>query len=267
MGEGTVAVEVVLNADAIFENVVGSMRQKFAREFGDGAAAAPNTTAAAPAPADGWDYAGRMPNTFIGRQGHIGVTVSTQTFDVAHDTLAALARVVRDRLPDQPFAEPPPDPVLAEIAAMNKKAGIEPGPEPLPPDTCALLTRAEAEAVLGPLLVAPYRSAKNTPFASATGASCSYYSANHRALVLSPEWSNGKMLFNMVKGVGGLVGAATGSKAPGGTDTGPWDQVAGDVTGVLHFLKGDRVLEMQYHTSSTDRAGALKLAAVAVNRL
>lgn len=38
-------------------------------------------------------------------------------------------------------------------------------------------------------------------------------------------------------------------------------------TGALCFLKGDRMLEVTYLTSSTDRAGALLLARKAVARL
>jgi hypothetical protein len=49
---------------------------------------------------------------------------------------------------------------------------------------------------------------------------------------------------------------------------GPWDrgQVNGS-TGALLFLKGDRLLQVDYRISSADRAGALKLAAQAVQRL
>jgi hypothetical protein len=40
-----------------------------------------------------------------------------------------------------------------------------------------------------------------------------------------------------------------------------------DMHGMLRFLKGDRMLEVSWVASSTDRAGALRLAAAAVGRL
>jgi hypothetical protein len=39
------------------------------------------------------------------------------------------------------------------------------------------------------------------------------------------------------------------------------------MTGKLQFLKGDRLLEVHYMTSSTDRKGAVKLAAQAMQRI
>ncbi len=38
-------------------------------------------------------------------------------------------------------------------------------------------------------------------------------------------------------------------------------------TGLLYFLKGDRMLELGYRTSSTDATGAVRLARAAVGRL
>jgi hypothetical protein len=40
-----------------------------------------------------------------------------------------------------------------------------------------------------------------------------------------------------------------------------------DMHGMLRFLKGDRMLEMTWVSSNTDRTGALRLAATAVGRL
>jgi hypothetical protein len=121
---------------------------------------------------------------FIARQGTIGVHVGTQALDVRTDVLEKLAATVFDRLPDRPF-NLPPDPDLAALAALDPG---RPHPSaPSSPDPCALLTREEAEAVLGPLGVAPYRSAKDSALATAQGESCSYYAARHRALIIS-EW-------------------------------------------------------------------------------
>ena len=48
---------------------------------------------------------------------------------------------------------------------------------------------------------------------------------------------------------------------------GPWDSAQVGMTGELLFLKGDRLLEVHYLTSSTDRRGAVKLAAQAIQRM
>ena len=73
----------------------------------------------------------------------------------------------------------------------------------------------------------------------------------------------------MVRGVGNLVAGIAGDKEAETADTldGPWDDVVLGLDGNLAFLKGDRLLELAYATSSTDQAGALKLARIALERL
>ena len=48
---------------------------------------------------------------------------------------------------------------------------------------------------------------------------------------------------------------------------GPWDRANVGITGALMFLKGDKLLEVHYLTSSTDMRGAVKLAAKAMPRM
>ena len=48
---------------------------------------------------------------------------------------------------------------------------------------------------------------------------------------------------------------------------GPWDDVTLGLDGNLAFLKGDRLLELKFATSSTDEAGAMTLAWIALGRL
>jgi hypothetical protein len=66
-----------------------------------------------------------------------------------------------------------------------------------------------------------------------------------------------------------MAASATGVDEHLAADTleGPWDDVMQDMHGTLRFLKGDRLLEVTWVSSSTDRAGALRLAATAVGRL
>lgn len=260
LGQSTVTVQVVLNQGVVEENAIGKMRDVFARELSDGAVtkAEPSTPSGGP-----WDYTGRLPNLFIGRQGTIGVHVGTQTLELGSDKLGALAAAVLDRLPDGPITLPL-DPDLAALTAMNPDTRKS---APTSPDPCTLLTRAEAEAVLGPLSVAPYRSAKDSALATPQGESCSYYTTRHRALVITPEWSGGKMLFGIVRGLSGVTGSVRGGSTAAPTGTGPWEKITVDGTDSLVFLKGDRMLTLQYRTSTADKDAALRLAAQAVTRL
>ena len=194
--------------------------------------------------------------------------VVSQSADVPRAKLAALAARARDRVPDLPFPLPA-DPILEELKRMD---GGEPEPPPSGPDPCGLLTRAEAEEVLGKLLVEPYRSNENTPLADPHGAGCTYYTARHRTLVLKPHWDSGRMMFGMARNLGGAVASALPEAGPDreSSDTldGPWDEAAGSgTTGDLYFLKGDRMLELGYLTSSTGPDGAARLARIAVERL
>jgi hypothetical protein len=158
------------------------------------------------------------------------------------------------------------------LEELNRMQGGEPEPPPSGPDPCGLLSRAEAEAVLGKLVVEPYRSSGNTPLVDPHGNGCTYFTSGHHALVLMPHWDDGKIMFGMARGAGGLVGSVLPRLGPDGesADTldGPWDDVAANgTTGDLYFLKGDRMLELTYLTSSTDAAGALRLATLALERL
>jgi len=136
-------------------------------------------------------------------------------------------------------------------------------------DVCALLTRREAEAVLGPLLVPPYRTGNDGPFAYANGPGCGYYTAGHHVLIVEPHWSNGKRWLELNRGIGNLIATVSKDRSGEAADTleGPWDQAGMSLKGRLILVKGDRALEIGYRTSSTDEAGALKLARIAVEHM
>jgi hypothetical protein len=268
LGGNGILVEVAPTAGVIYERVAGAMKEHFAAALRDGEPAAEPPKPAA-APDAGWDYTGHLPTGFVsytGRLGHVSVHVVSQSHDVARARLAALAARIRDGIPDLPF-QLPPDPMLEELKRMD---GGGPEPPPSGPDPCGLLTRAEAEAVLGTLVVAPYRS--GGPLVDSYGNSCTYFTAGHHALVLTPHWDTGKMMIGMARDVGGAVASVLPPAGPDreAADTleGPWDEAAANgTTGDLYFLKGDRMLEVGYLTSSTGSAGAVRLARVAVGRL
>ena len=213
-----------------------------------------------PVPPPGWDVA-RPPirnRDFIGRIGHITVTVDENVPTeqaVSAEKKAALAALVRDRIPDLPFSYGQDD-----AGAARAPAG---------PDPCSLLSRDEAESVLGKLVVAPYRSHDGGPYAESEGSSCAYYTPGHRVLVVIPHWTDGGQDLRLVRGVGNLVSAVAADHEGEAADTldGPWDDVALGLDGNIAFLKGDRLLEVKFATSSTDQAGALKLARIALERL
>lgn len=198
---------------------------------------------------NGWDHRG----LHGGRIGHIAIWIRKLALDLdlPGDKLDTLAARVRDRIPDRPFAM------------------VGYSPEEMDHDPCALVTRQEAESVLGPLSIPPYRTGDDTPFAFATGPSCGYYTAGHHVLIVTPRWEHGKFDVAANNAIGGLVRSVSGDQEGQSADTleGPWDQAAMSLDGRLVLLKGDRSVQIGYHGSSTDESGALKLARIAVPRL
>jgi hypothetical protein len=72
-----------------------------------------------------------------------------------------------------------------------------------------------------------------------------------------------------VRGGGGLRAVGLVDREAEGADTleGPWDEVAIGIDGQLAMLKGERMLEIAFLTSSTDITGAIRLAEPALRRL
>ena len=232
---------------------VGSILADWARDDNDTAHTAPSPTPSLDSmrkALGGWDYRGSLAK----RLGQLRITLTPIASDFAlpREKLDQLAARVRDRIPDRPF------PLEGRTS-----------PEELDHDPCALITRQEAEAVLGPMLVPAYRTGNDGPLAYANGPSCGYYTAGHHVLVVTPHWSNGKRELGLNNGIGGLISSVSGDRSAQSADTleGPWDQASMSLTGQLMVLKGDRLLEISYRTSSTDETGALKLARAALPRL
>lgn len=196
---------------------------------------------------NGWDRHA----SYGGRIGHIKIRISKLSLDldVPDDQLDSITVRVRDRIPDRPFP----------MVGYSPKESRDP----------CILTRQEAESVLGPLLIPPYRVGSDGPFAFPDGPSCGYYTKGHHVLILTPRWERGKFEVAVNNGIGGLVRAVSGDREGASADTleGPWDQAAMTLDGRLLLLKGDRSLEVGYHGSATNEAGALKLARIALPRL
>ncbi len=203
---------------------------------------------------DGWQYRRSLPGkpNFRGRAGTVIVVVEGGTHGMEDSVLATLAARVRDRIPDLPFFDP------------SAAAVVSSGPDP-----CSVLSRDEAEAVLGTLVVAPFRVREGGALADPGGQSCAYYTGAHRALVLTPHFTGGADEMRFIRGRGGLGAVGVVDRAADAADTleGPWDEVAIGVYGELAMLKGNRMLEIAFLTSSTDVAGAIRLARPALRGL
>jgi hypothetical protein len=110
----------------------------------------------------------------------------------------------------------------------------------------------------------------NGLFPDPAGETCAYQTVHHRVLRVRPTWSDGRAEMQMVRGIGGFLSPVLADEGPEAADTleGPWDEAASEpATGDLVFLKGDRVLRVSYGTSSTNAAGAVRLASRALERL
>jgi len=193
---------------------------------------------------DGWDYLGAYPREMTGRIGHIAIHAdwSNWGLPLSLDSVEKLMTIVRDSIPDVPFRA---------IGPGSKANG----------DPCSLLTRDEAESVLGKLTARPYESRELSPLGDKDGTGCSYYTKNHHVLSIRPWWSNGKAVFN--------VSALTNKVDTGVLDryTGEWDKVGANAIDALYFLKDDRLLAVSWRMSSTDEAGSAKLASIAMKKL
>ena len=215
-------------------------------------------TVSKPASAE-WDYS-QSPIAFglagfMGRMGQLTIMVRVEGTSYEEKTLEALAAAVRDRVPDKPFGP----------RSGQFTRGQSSGPDP-----CALVTVAEAEAVLGKLTFPPYRTAETTAHPDPGGDVCVYRTAHHHVLRVKPVWSDAKFDMKLTKGVGGLIGMVMPGANAEAADTleGPWDEVVLDnATGDYLFRVGERAIQISFGTSSTDAKGALKLVPTALGRL
>jgi hypothetical protein len=259
IGRGTVTLTVSLHGGTLAD-LATSVTEGM---FGPRPVAVADSAAARSAQR-GWDHESSAGLSYLARVGHVGAEVDLGSIQIPVEKAKRLAVAVRDKVPDRPFANPP-DP---DLLALEQATGDPPEPPPQTPDPCALVSRAEAEAVLGPLAVPPYRSAGDSPLWDAYGDGCSYYTGGHRVLTIKRTLEGGKTFFRMAAGTSG-VGANAASVETAAADTleGPWDDVMQDMYGTLRVLKGDRMLEVVWRTSPADQAGAVRLAGKALERL
>lgn len=196
-----------------------------------------------------WDFVSAIPGGLTAaKTGRIAVLMITSMGMTSQ--AMALAGAMVDRIPDLPFAIEPADAAIP----------------PVGPDPCGLITRSEAEAVLGPLVVAPYRSRESTALVYGSGPSCSYFTGKHRAFVVTPRWRNGPGMFHMLGTVSTVVADKVGGTAAPNTLEGNWDQLATGQGDTIHVLKGEKMLSVQYKASAASYADAIQLVRVALAR-
>ena len=204
--------------------------------------------------ANGWDYDDAMPGLYAARLGHIAIHIAMNSQDawnrLPRDSVAKLAALMRDRIPDLPIASP---------HKQHSSDGV---------DNCALLTRQEAESVLGKLTVPPYRSLDESALAEPNGAGCSYYLGHHRVFSLTAEREIGQQAFKMASSMNNRIVSKIGAKGSSAdTLEGSWDQAGSGPGGSLLFLKGNKLLTVDYLTAGVGVEQATKLAAIAIRRL
>jgi hypothetical protein len=147
--------------------------------------------------------------------------------------------------------------------AADRSGRTPPGRDP-----CSALSRDEAEAVLGTLVADPFRTRERTPLADPSGKSCAYLTAGHRVLVLTPMWNYGGIELSAARMVGGMVSQVADLPGiEGDTLEGTWDEAVVDLAGEILLRKGGRVLGIRYLMSSTDAAGAIRLAEPALGQM
>lgn len=233
----------------------GQAQERSAPDAGNAAGTGTNPDGKIAAPPAGWDEVRLSPRgtSFYGRTGHVRVAVRLQQLRFQSDTLIAIANRLRDRIPEAPIPH----------QAADRSGRAVPGPDP-----CSVLTRDEAEVELGKLVAAPFRTKEHTPLADPAGRSCAYLAAKHRVLVLTPTWRYGQIELRASRMVGGIVRQVADLPGiEGDTLEGPWDEAVVDLAGELLLLKGANSLGIRYQMSSTNAAGAIRLAGPALRRL
>ena len=203
----------------------------------------------------GWDEVRISPTgaLFFGRAGFVRVLVKSQLVALPNDNMIAIATVLRDRVPEAPIPHP----------AADRSGRSPPGRDP-----CSVLTREEAQVVLGELVAAPFRARERTPLADPTGTSCAFLTAGHRVLVLTPVWDYAGMELSVTRMIGSAVRQVADLPGiEGDTLEGKFDEAVVDLAGELLFRKGGRGVGVRYQMSSTNATGAIRLAEVALTRL
>ncbi len=149
-----------------------------------------------------------------------------------------------------------------ESAAAKAAAGAAD-----PRDPCTLVSRAEAEQLIGHLRSDPYRvggDGKPSP----TSSTCYYQADDGRNFTIDASFDGGKVAMAAVGLITPLIDQAfKGNASAVDTADVDWDEARWAWPGSLHVLKGDAFLDIDTGGSRTGLVGAVRLAGFAVKRL
>jgi hypothetical protein len=242
---GRLVVSVDPTGDLANESVGKMLNQRLAKDA-PGTIQVDTTIATRSWDASVWNF-----DVYHGRLGSLTVEIGTPDWAVVkvdRGKIEALAALVRDKVPDKPFA--------------SRESSQAPEGDP-----CSLVSVKDVEALVGPVKLPPFRSTKGDPVFENGGSSCTYWLGRHRALTIAAEWSNGKDLFKFTTMAGHLVENKLGVLGESAdTLEGTWDQAA-SAAGAFVVLKGDRMVSVGYQPAAVDVAVAAKLATKALATL
>ncbi len=136
---------------------------------------------------------------------------------------------------------------------------------PDPNDACTLVSQAEMEHYLGPLLEPPYRTKDRK--ADPAGSGCLYRAKDLHNVSLEVDREDGEMAFRMLAGTGGKIEEVLAG-ADVSTDTlqAGWDRV-GRAFGQLMALKGKGFVQVDPLGSRLDLPAQVAILKLALGRL
>ena len=134
-------------------------------------------------------------------------------------------------------------------------------------DPCTLVSRAEAERILGPMRHDPYRVAGPNREPAPTGSYCYYETRNGRRVVMDVDWKDGIMEMKILGMAGRLVEQAIPTDS-GQADTleGRWDELRMLPGNNLYARKGDQLVSVDYNGSGIGLIGAAQWVHIALGR-
>lgn len=134
-------------------------------------------------------------------------------------------------------------------------------------DPCTLVSRAEAEQILGLLRHDPWRVGGTNREAESNGGYCYYEARNGRRVIMDVEWTDGKMGMQVLGMMGRLVEQAIPTDS-GQADTleGRWDELRMLPGNNLYARKGDQLVSIDYNGSGIGLIGAAKWVHIALGR-
>ena len=135
-------------------------------------------------------------------------------------------------------------------------------------DPCTLVSRAEAEQLLGPLRHDPFRvNSGGNRIPEPRGTACFYETANGRRVIMDVDWKDGKMAMQVVA-MGGRLSEQVIPTDTGQADTleGRWDELRMLPGDNIYARKGDQMVSIDYLGSGLGLAGAAKWAHIALGR-